>query len=313
MVTFTKIGSCVSSDIFNFMNISKYYPLYAHTGIGISTYIHKADIPVLDKDIIAENAFWRRMQKYCFSHTPLYEYLEDKKSDYFIFDLCDERLPLQVWKCGMESANIPVTWSIYRTSQNMSAVDYEKVGGIEISDWHFADRDREFYVNELRSFCDSIKKFYDEKHIIYISLRQADYILDKKKQVIPIDEMKKGGISDFNRRKRENRIIEFAETVIKEEMPNCWVVSTPPSMLADERHHFGVHPLHFHRYVYEYIARCVEMIVDSQDNDRLPEENLRKKINQNIDMRKYYLDLKLENLKCNAENIKDVDGAVGKF
>ena len=26
MVTFTKFGSCVTSDVFNFMNISNYYP-----------------------------------------------------------------------------------------------------------------------------------------------------------------------------------------------------------------------------------------------------------------------------------------------
>lgn len=297
MVTFTKFGSCVSTDIFNFMNISNYYPLYTHTGINIGTSVHRADIPVLDKSIIADNSFGKRMQKYCFSHAPLYKYLEDKKSDYFIFDLCDERLPLQVWECGGEAANIPVTWNTYRTSQNMNAADYENVGGIRISDWHFADRDRKSYTSELKNFCNSIKKFYNEKHIIYVSLRQADYVLDKKKQVIPIDEIKKDGISDSGRRKRENQIIEFAEAIIKEEMPDCWVVNTPTNMMADERHHFGVHPLHFHRYVYEYIAGCVEMIVDSQDNDRLPEEDLRKKINQNIDMRKYYLNLKLENLK----------------
>lgn len=26
MVTFTKFGSCVTTDIFNFLNISRYYP-----------------------------------------------------------------------------------------------------------------------------------------------------------------------------------------------------------------------------------------------------------------------------------------------
>lgn len=39
MVTFTKFGSCVTSDIFNFMNISDYYPKHTHTGINIGTVV----------------------------------------------------------------------------------------------------------------------------------------------------------------------------------------------------------------------------------------------------------------------------------
>ena len=47
MVTFTKFGSCVTSDVFNFMNISNYYPKHIYTGINIATAVHKADIPCL--------------------------------------------------------------------------------------------------------------------------------------------------------------------------------------------------------------------------------------------------------------------------
>ena len=41
MVTFTKFGSCVTSDVFNFMNISNYYPKHIYTGINIATAVHK--------------------------------------------------------------------------------------------------------------------------------------------------------------------------------------------------------------------------------------------------------------------------------
>lgn len=71
MVTFTKFGSCVTSDVFNFMNISNYYPKHIYTGINIATAVHKADIPILEEDLVAENGFWEKMQKYCFSHEAL--------------------------------------------------------------------------------------------------------------------------------------------------------------------------------------------------------------------------------------------------
>ena len=80
-------------------------------------------------------------------------------------------------------------------------------------------------------------------------------------------------------------------------LPNCWVVDAKDNVLADESHHFGLHPLHFHRVIYMYIASCVEMICDSQEITDVPRDIVRKKIIQNMDMKKYYLNLDLENLK----------------
>lgn len=35
------------------------------------------------------------MQKFCFKHGELFSFFDENSSDYFLFDLCDERLPLQ--------------------------------------------------------------------------------------------------------------------------------------------------------------------------------------------------------------------------
>lgn len=67
MVTFTKFGSCVTSDIFNFMNISDYYPKHTHTGINIGTVVHKSEIPVLEKDIVAESSFGKECKNIVFN------------------------------------------------------------------------------------------------------------------------------------------------------------------------------------------------------------------------------------------------------
>lgn len=83
-----------------------------------------------------------------------------------------------------EGAQIPVTWQIYRTSKNvLGSSDYKK---LSISDWHFSDRDKEQYKEQIIKICEVIKEYYDEYHIIYISARQAKEFISKTP-----DEMQK--------------------------------------------------------------------------------------------------------------------------
>ena len=62
--TFTKFGSCVTSDCFNFMDINQLYPSYTHTGIPISNILDEANINILEEDIIADNFFWKKMPRF---------------------------------------------------------------------------------------------------------------------------------------------------------------------------------------------------------------------------------------------------------
>lgn len=219
------------------------------------------------------------------------------QSDYFIFDLCDERLPLQKWKCGGSTANIPVTWNTYRTSLNvLNGNSYKQYGGIEISDWHLADRNKELYRKNIQSFISSIRKYYDSLHIIYISMRQADYALNRTDmQVIPLDDFPKKGMSNFQRRKKENAVIEFAESIVREEMPDIWYINTPENLIADSEHHFGIHPLYFHYIVYEYLTKCVQGIADFDPKGFCS----RRKLQVSMDVKEHWLKVKLDELISN--------------
>lgn len=100
MVTFTKFGSCVSSDLFNFIDIGMYKLIHTYTAINIASLSESTNIEISDKDICADNNFWKKMQKFCFKHGEVSSFFEENGSDYFLFDLCDERLPLQKWEIG---------------------------------------------------------------------------------------------------------------------------------------------------------------------------------------------------------------------
>ena len=65
-------------------------------------------------------------------------------------------------------------------------------------------------------------------------MRQADYALNRTDmQVIPLDDFPKKGMSNFQRRKKENAVIEFAESIVREEMPDIWYINTPENLIAD--------------------------------------------------------------------------------
>lgn len=288
MVTFTKFDSCVTTDIFNFLNTSRYYPENIYTGINIDTAISEADISVPEDCIVAESGFWVKMQKYCFHHQAFEKHIKNLQSDFFIFDLCDERLPLQNWTIDEANALVPVTWETYRTYLALK----EKQVNIGIDDWHFANRNKELYKKNIQNFIKCIRKYYDPLHIIYISMRQADYALNRANmEVIPFDDFNKKGMSDLKRRKKEDTVIDFAESIIKEEMPDIWYINTPNNLIADSEHHFMLHPLHFHYFIYEYLADCVQQIADFD-----PNMCSKQKISLSMDIKKHWLKLKLDEL-----------------
>ena len=43
-------------------------------------------------------------------------------------------------------------------------------------------------------------------------------------------------------------------------MPNIHYISMPDHVLADENHHFGLHPLHYAEEYYKYASVAVELI-----------------------------------------------------
>ena len=105
------------------------------------------------QELIAESGFWVKMQKYCFQHESFDKLIENLQSDFFIFDLCDERLPLQNWTIDGSNALVPVTWETYKTYLQMK----EKKVNIDIDDWHFANRNKELYKKNIQNFIKNLK------------------------------------------------------------------------------------------------------------------------------------------------------------
>ena len=294
MVTFTQFGSCVSRDIFNFLDELEFCPICSHNCINISTIVKESKLMIFDSDIVANNDFEFRIQKLLFEHPDFRTYMRNVTSDYFIFDLGGERLPLQKWEYEAKSSQIPVTWNTYRTSKNVLNNKYYG-DGIQISDWHLADRNIKNYEEDIEEYCKIILEKYDPNHVIYLSVRQAkEFINNDKKCISNFNDYEGNGIEKASLRSRQDLVISRAEAIVRKNIPDMWEIVIPENSLADDRHHFRRHTLHFNHIIYDYFSECVQLIAKDRDIS----ESQKTKIKRAIDLRKKYAEIKLEDLRA---------------
>lgn len=288
MVTFTQFGSCVSRDVFNFTRDLDYVVSHTHNGINISTLLMDNHLSIDDRYIFAENGFWKRMQQFIFKHDVFDEYIKQLNTEYFIFDLAGERLPLQLWKDESGEAKVPVNWQTYNTSLNLKKDSRMMVS---ISDWHLADRNKALYKTDLVNFCKLIKEKYGENKIIYLSVKQADSFLNKyNNELCSFDDYEGNGIERKSLRVKQNEVIDFAEKIILNELPKIWIVNFPTNTVADDRHHFGRHTLHFNHFLYEYFSDAVELIVRSNLRQNIDDAQVKKR----LDFMKTYAEIRMD-------------------
>ena len=295
MVSFTKFGSCVTRDIFNFLDYER-YNINSNIMINVVTLLDKACLNIDDKYIVADSNYEKKVVKSYFNNNLLID-----SSDYFVFDLAMERLPLQIWEFDGVKKLIPVTWNTYRTGKKIMT-ECEK-SSLKISDWHLADRSMEEYKKQLIQFTDMVKSKYESQKIIYLSIRQAQEFIDPQNGICNFDDHEGKGIEKRGLRLRQDEIIGRAEKIVLDELPDIWKIELPVNAIADTRHHFDLHTLHFNHLVYEYLADCISLIAKNRDEMLSPDEI--RKMKWQIDFRKKYAEIRLEELRKIFEN-KDV-------
>ncbi|MBQ3600385.1 MAG: hypothetical protein II992_04170 [Lachnospiraceae bacterium] len=274
-INFTVYGSCVTRDVFNFLDNELYYPNVTVEFNPIQTLFDtKFEI---DKEYIdVDSSFTNRMIYYNFSKEAK-NVLENSKSDYFIFDMTSERLPLQIWSySGMETM-IPVTWNTYCLGNKLR--ETEKYRSIEIRNWHLPNADKS-WQEHIKMFCESIIQRYEPSKIILLSIEQADLLLAKEsfspKSLTMNRNEFTAGIDKRQLREKQNKIIQQAEKYVQEYIPDCWVIKMPQNVIGNARHHFKEHPLHFDYLYYEYVAEAIKLIAKerTEENRKLIQKEL---------------------------------------
>lgn len=276
MKKFALYGSCVTRDVFNFLDNEIYNPVVTVEFNPIRTLFgKKLNIPSSDIDI--DTKFTNRMISYNFSKEVI-DILKSVESEYFIFDMTSERMPLQTWSYEGEATTVPVNWGTYCLGKELK--NTQKYESLSISNWRMADIERE-WQEEIQKFCQIILKKYDSSKIILLSLQQVDSILDRetfctKSLTINRNEFTVG-IDKRELREKQNRIIRQAEKYVLDNIPNCWVIKMPNNVIGNATHHFKEHPLHFHYLYYEYAADAIKLI--AKERKEKNREVIQKQLN----------------------------------
>lgn len=283
-------GCCVSRDIFNYLDQEIYTPVQTIGGDIINSYVsHHSFKSLLDYLYLWDGTnFDKKMLEHMANGNSL-EKLQGE--DWILFDMANERLPLQKWILGESEGIVPVSWNTYKLQKKISEID----NNFRVEDWHFPDRDYKEWENYIIDTVNHIKNKYSSHNMIFISLRMTDNIRDDiHNKMLNYDRDRMSiseGIDEPLIRKKKNELIEEAEQIVLSHFPDIYVVPFPKYVFSIYTHHLGINPLHYDDLYYEYAARAIKLI--AKNNININHEERVKLLNREISFLKHEYENKL--------------------
>ena len=128
----------------------------------------------------------------------------------------------------------------------------------------------------IKNFCQNILKFYNEKQIILIEVKRAQLYL------------KEDNVFNFLPNKSEDLKLDLVFQLMRKYLSNAFIVKAPSIRLADARHVWGLHPLHFVREIYtDYYYPCIKLIFESNTNFDISFNTIEQKYHK-LESEKYF-------------------------
>lgn len=238
-------GSCVTRDIMEY-DYRKVFCINEY--IARQSIISSLSVPVEfdENDIKLDSTFQTKQLESDLKKNALAR-LENSDAEYLIIDLIEER-----FKIG-KVANSYITFSneLWQSDifKNMNLKIYEKKKrGQRI---YFRYKDIQIYVNK---FFDCLLKKYSQNRIIIHEVYLSDYFIDKtgEKKIFPNNYV------IYNH--KINSILAYMYGCTKKRIPYANVLSISSKYIADEKHKWGLAPMHFQE---EYYKEAMNWLYDS--------------------------------------------------
>ena len=239
-------GSCVSRDMLESdpaRNLT--LDLYFARSSIISAVSDKVALDY--EKINLQSSFQKRQIYYDFNKSAM-NMLQDKRSDYLMIDLVDERFPLikiaggYVTRSGtlLESGIISESEPIIEKEEyvDVHGEHSYRVEGVDVREY-------------LDKFCDRILRIYNPEKIILHVVRGAEFYYDENREVQKFEPNIAGYF------KKLNKMWSFMYEYLSTKMAGCMYIDISSGFLADEKHVWGLSPIHFQK---EYYERVLEEI-----------------------------------------------------
>lgn len=249
MLTFNIFGCCVSRDLFALLEEQKFacvLQMVSTTTATLFTKKFEREYTIDDFKEYNTSKFFKRLFVQDLNKTHL-DYLTEKKSDYLIIDLLNERQSI----FEKDGRSIAVGTFYNENRQRLTdEFDLDTYTLKELGDISFYDR-----LPALDRFCSYILKFYSPDQIIIHRFRGVEWYKDKnrKKAFAP-------NIRNFvqNYNAITNQMYEY----VIQRLKGCHIINSPDNVIADVEHKWGLMHLHFHNFYYNYAIRAIKIICE---------------------------------------------------
>ncbi len=237
-------GSCVSRDLleldgkklFNFQ-----LGAYIARQAIVSSIAKKNDVN--DSDIKLDSAFQRRMVLSDFRKNA-FDLLQQNKSEFLVIDLIDERFRITKHNDSV------LTYSPYLTEckykKKYEFIDYQEAAG----KYYFNGFNLDIY---LREFCRRILEIYDGHKIIIHKAKMLDFYKSNNGEYRNFDK------NTINNNRVVNRRMNYVYDFLEREFGNPIVIDICDDYYADEKHKWGLAPMH---YCEEYYKKVLQIMYE---------------------------------------------------
>lgn len=243
-------GSCVSRDLLEYdaaRNV-KLDLYFARQSIVSAV---SAEVPINFEEINLQSNFQKRQIFFDFNKTA-FQKLQESMSDYLFLDLVDERFSL----VKIRNSYVTGSATLFESgvvAEGAPTVDKEEyVDEYGNNSYRVEGIDIRVYMDR---FCDRILERYKSEKIILHVVRGAEYYYDANGNIQKFEPNTAGYF------KRLNRMWSFMYDYLYQKLNGCIHVDISSGYLADEKHVWGLSPIHFQREYYERVLEEINRLI----------------------------------------------------
>lgn len=261
--SFSCFAGCVTRDVFNFLNKEDYNPLVCLGFSNISAMEFDAFPISIDK--LTKGSNYSRRNIVIDLNKTLLQKIDVAQTDWFIFDVISERLPIMqfsakidgITRNGYATKTLEFVDNWHELLKSESFSELKKIKDITIDDLF----DSYDYKKNLEKFCKNILEKYPSEKIIFNEAFLSEYYIDENNILRKFNyDGDYKIVLDYNNPKVSNPFLQKVTEYIESLMPGINIIRMPNNNYSDSNHWFGLHPLHFNKNYYKYLADCVKVI-----------------------------------------------------
>lgn len=238
-------GSCVSRDLFNFSSKGFEFSKTYCARTSIFACLSNSNTKINKDYIELESKFRRRSLEYDLDKN-VFTTLQQGKGNYLIIDLVDTvRFVLMKYEDSLFTGSTE-----FVDSKLSNYYNFERINPL-----NFSETEWKYYFS---LYSKEIKKLYDEKNIIiHCVYFKNDYrTIDGQIKLFDNTRLKTNKIY--------NEVLEKWYTYLRKILPNAIYIDIckQREYLADEKHHYGLAPVHYNDEYYLDVLKQLEEVLE---------------------------------------------------